>query len=209
MRLVLLGAPGSGKGTQAELITERYGLTHISTGDIFREHIKNDTTLGKKIKKAMDGGRLCPDDLTLEIVNERLSREDCKNGYLLDGFPRNLYQAKELDRTFAPDKIINLVVDTDIIERRLLGRRSCVECNKLFNVKHIGNVTVCPLCGGELITRKDDNPETVKERLSIYREQTEVLIDYYNKQGKLFAIEDADLGSDIVFGKVIKVLEND
>lgn len=205
MKLILLGAPGSGKGTQAAYITDKYDLPHISTGDIFRENIKNMTPIGVKIIEVMDSGNLCPDDLTVELVKDRLEKPDCKKGYLLDGFPRNLFQAQELDEFNAPDKVINLEVDLGKIERRIVGRRSCPKCNGSFHVDFIGNTDVCPDCGEKLVTRKDDNPETVKERLSVYANQTAPLIDYYKKQGKLISV-DGDKSITEVFDEIVKVL---
>lgn len=205
MRLILLGAPGSGKGTQAAYITEKYDLPHFSTGDIFRENIKAQTPLGIKVKEVMDNGNLCPDDLTIEIVKERLEKPDCEKGYLLDGFPRNIVQAKALDQFAKPDKVINIDVNLSKIEHRIVGRRNCPKCNGSFHVDFIGNIKVCPVCGGELIVRKDDNVDTVKERLSVYSSQTAPLIDYYNAQGKLISI-DGDKSIDEVFDQIVKVL---
>lgn len=205
MRLILLGAPGSGKGTQAALITDKYDLPHISTGDIFRENINNETPLGIKVKKVMDTGNLCPDNLTVELVKERLSKPDCQKGCLLDGFPRNLVQAKALDEFLAPDKVIDIDVDLKKIEHRLIGRRSCSKCKGSFHIDFIGQTNVCPDCGAKLITRKDDNVETVKERLEVYKAQTEPLIEYYKKQGKLFRV-DGDKSINQVFEEIVKVL---
>jgi len=205
MRIILLGAPGSGKGTQAAKISAEYGLTHISTGDIFRENIKNQTELGKKVKAIMDEGRLCPDDVTCELVKDRLAKDDCKNGYLLDGFPRNLFQAAELDKFAAPDKVINLEIDLKKIEKRITGRRSCPKCGGGFHIDFIGDVKTCPACGGELVIRKDDNPETVKERLSVYEKQTAPLVDYYTECGKIVGI-DGDKTIEEVFADIKKVL---
>ena len=205
MRLVLLGAPGSGKGTQAQMISKKYGLPHVSTGDIFRHHIINKTPLGVRIKEIIDAGRLCPDDITEEIVKERLSRKDCENGYLLDGFPRDIAQAKILDGFSSPDKVIEIVVDHSVIEKRITGRRSCPDCNGTFHTDIIGDVTVCPVCGGTLFTRKDDNPAAVKERLSVYKEKTLPLEKYYDDQGKLFKVN-GDLPVEEVFAEIEKVL---
>ena len=206
MKIILLGAPGSGKGTQATCIVKRYSLPHISTGDIFRENIKNQTELGIKVKAIMDSGNLCPDDLTIELVKDRLSKPDCKDGYLLDGFPRNLIQAEALDTFGAPDKVLDIVVDLAKIEKRITGRRSCPACGNSYHVDFIGNVKVCPNCKGELITRKDDTPETVKERLRVYKDQTEPLVDYYAKQGKLITIN-GDKKIEDVFVEITKVLD--
>lgn len=205
MKLILLGAPGSGKGTQAAYITEKYDLPHISTGDIFRENIKKQTPLGVKVKEVMNTGNLCPDDLTVELVKDRLSNEDCKNGYLLDGFPRNVFQAEALDGFCAPDKVINIHVDLDKIEHRLVGRRSCPKCNGSFHVDFIGDTDICPTCGEKLIVRKDDNPQTVKERLEVYANQTAPLVEYYGKQGKLITV-DGDKPITQVFEEIVKVL---
>ncbi|MBQ8197275.1 MAG: adenylate kinase [Clostridia bacterium] len=205
MKLILLGAPGSGKGTQAARICEKYNLPHISTGDIFRENIKNQTPLGLKVKAIMDSGNLCPDELTVDLVKDRLAQPDCANGYLLDGFPRNLVQAAALDTFNAPEKVLDLNVDLAGIERRLTGRRSCPACGNSFHIDFIGDTKNCPDCGAELIIRKDDNPETVKERLSVYSKSTAPLVEYYEKQGKLIAIN-GDQSIDGVFAEIVKVL---
>ena len=205
MKLILLGAPGSGKGTQAAKICEKYNLPHISTGDIFRENIKNQTPLGLKVKAIMDSGNLCPDELTVDLVKDRLAKPDCANGYLLDGFPRNLVQAAALDSFNAPEKVLDLNVDLAGIERRLTGRRSCPACGNSFHIDFIGDTKNCPDCGAELIIRKDDNPETVKERLSVYSKMTAPLVEYYEKQGKLIAIN-GDQSIDGVFAEIVKIL---
>lgn len=205
MKIILLGAPGSGKGTQASLMAEKYNLPHLSTGEIFREHIKNQTPLGVKVKEVMDSGNLCPDDLTIQIVKDRLSKEDCNGGYLLDGFPRNLTQAKALDEFLAPDVIINIDVDIKKIEHRIVGRRSCPKCKGSFHIHFIGNTEICPTCGAKLVIRKDDNAETVKERLSVYQNQTAPLINYYKAQGKLVSVNGNQEIND-VFSEIVKVL---
>jgi adenylate kinase len=205
MKLILLGAPGCGKGTQAGYITDKYDLPHISTGDIFRENIANKTPIGIKVKEIMDAGNLCPDELTVELVKDRLSKPDCKNGYLLDGFPRNLFQAKALEEFSSVDKVINIEVDLEKIERRITGRRSCPVCKGSFHIDFIGDTKVCPDCGGELIIRKDDNPETVKSRLAVYREQTEPLEEFYKAQGKLVNV-DGNQSIDDVFAQIVKIL---
>ena len=205
MKVILLGAPGCGKGTQAKYISEEYRLPHISTGDLFRDNIKNKTPLGQKVKAIMDSGNLCPDDLTVELVKDRLNQPDCKNGYLLDGFPRDLFQAEELDKINAPDYIIEIEVDTDKIERRITGRRSCPKCGGSFHIDVIGERNDCPDCGEELIIRKDDNPKTVRERLDVYFRYTAPLLDYYKNSGKLFKV-DGNLAADEVFKQIEKVL---
>ncbi len=206
MKLILLGAPGSGKGTQAAYISEKYGLPHISTGDLFRENINNHTAIGVKVMAVMETGELCPDDLTVEMVRERLANSDCKNGYLLDGFPRNVFQAKMLDYMDAPTKVINIDVDLNIIEHRITGRRSCSKCKSSFHVDFIGDTEVCPECGGKLITRKDDKSEIVKERLAVYSKQTAPLVEYYSEQGKLVNV-DGNRSIDEVFAEIAKVLD--
>ena len=205
MKIVLLGAPGSGKGTQASRISEKYNLPHISTGDIFREITKSGTPLGDKIKEIIDGGNLCPDNLTVEIVKERLSRSDCANGYILDGFPRDIAQAKALEDFSVPDLVLNLYIDLEKIERRITGRRVCKTCLNSFHVDHVGDAKSCPNCGGELIVRKDDNPESVKERLKVYKESTEPLIEFYAGNGLLKTVNgDGDI--DKVFSEIVKIL---
>ena len=205
MKLILLGAPGSGKGTQAAYISDKYDLPHISTGDIFRENIKNQTPLGLKVKAIMDGGNFCPDDVTIDLVKDRLSKPDCEKGYLLDGFPRNLLQASALDNFCAPDLVIDLEIDLKKIEHRITGRRSCPKCGNSFHVDFIGDTKVCPDCGETLVVRKDDTVEVVKERLRVYEEQTAPLIDFYKKQGKLVSI-DGEKSIEEVFEQIIKVL---
>ena len=205
MKLILLGAPGSGKGTQAAYIADKYDLPHISTGDLFRENIKNKTPLGIKVKEVMDTGNLCPDDLTVELVKDRLSKPDCKNGYLLDGFPRDIAQAVALDEFSAPDTVIDINVDLNKIEKRITGRRSCPKCNGSFHIDFIGDTDVCPDCGEKLIIRKDDNVETVKSRLAVYTAQTEPLIEYYKKQDKLVVV-DGNMQIEQVFAQIVKVL---
>ena len=205
MKLILLGAPGCGKGTQAAYISEKYCLPHISTGDLFRENINNQTAIGLKVMAVMETGNLCPDDLTIAMVKERLKEKDCENGYLLDGFPRNVAQAEALDEISTPDKVINIDVDLAKIEHRITGRRSCSKCKSSFHVDFIGDVKVCPDCGGELLTRKDDNPETVKERLAVYASQTIPLVEYYTNSGKLINV-DGNRAIDEVFAEIAKVL---
>lgn len=205
MKIVLLGAPGCGKGTQAAKICEKFGIPHISTGDIFRENIKNKTPLGIKVKSIMDNGDLCPDDVTCELVKERLSKADCENGYLLDGFPRNLIQAKALNDFAKPDVVIDINVDLAKIERRITGRRSCEKCGGSFHIDFIGDVTDCPTCGAKLVIRKDDTPEVIKERLLVYANYNEPLIEYYTQQN-LLTVVNGDQSIDGVFEDIVKVL---
>lgn len=205
MKIVLLGAPGSGKGTQASLVSKEYGLLHISTGEIFRDNIQRKTLLGLKINELISAGNFCPDDLTIEIVKERLTQPDCTQGYLLDGFPRNLVQAKALSDFAKPDLVINIQIDLDVVQYRITGRRSCSKCNKIYHISALNNENTCPNCGGELITRKDDNVDSVKTRLKIYKDQTEPLIEYYKKQN-ILATVDGSQTIEQVFENIKKVL---
>ena len=205
MKIVLLGAPGSGKGTQASLIADKYNLPHISTGDIFRKITKSGTPLGNMIKQLIDEGNMCSDELTVEIVKERLSAEDCVNGFILDGFPRDIKQAEALEKFCKVDIVIDLAIDLSKIERRLTGRRNCALCRKSFHVDHLIDIKTCPHCGGELVVRKDDNLEAIEERLKIFKEVTAPLIGYYQDKGILTVINgDNDVQS--VFEEIVKVL---
>ena len=207
MNLILLGAPGAGKGTQATKIAERYGIVHISTGDIFRENIKNGTEIGLLAKSYTDSGKLVPDEVTVAIVKERLSREDCKKGYLLDGFPRNLYQAEQLDTFAKIDGVVNINIDHKLLMDRLCGRRVCRECGESYHVSTLNGATTCAKCGGELYQRKDDNPETVGARLAVYNEQTAPLIDYYGKKGLILNVTGSEAPAEVLFEEVKKVLD--
>jgi adenylate kinase len=192
MNLILLGAPGAGKGTQAELLVEKLGIPSISTGNMLREAMKNGTELGKKAKRYMDEGSLVPDDLVLGIVAERVSQSDCANGFILDGVPRTLAQAEALDaKGVHIDHVVSIEVDDNVIEGRMTGRRVCGKCGASYHIEANPPKSegVCDLCDGELVIRKDDAPETVRKRLEIYHASTEVLKNYYDKQGKLRLIE--------------------
>lgn len=206
MKIIMLGAPGSGKGTQAKLISEELKIPHISTGDIFRDNIRRKTEIGLKIKAIIDSGNLCPDELTIEIVKQRLNASDCEDGYLLDGFPRTIAQATVLDKISAPDKVIDLDIPLDKIEKRITGRRLCAKCESSFNTSVIGDVKACPKCGGDLYIREDDNAQSVRERLAVYKTQTAPLIDYYKVQGKLLTVN-ADLPIKDVFANILKVIK--
>ncbi len=206
MKIVLLGAPGSGKGTQAAFISEKYGLKHISTGDIFRDNIARKTPVGIKIKDIIDSGNLCPDELTIEIVKNRLSEDDVKAGYLLDGFPRNLNQAESLEKDNPPDLVLNIDVDLDLVQKRISSRRFCEKCKGTFNALLIENANVCPKCGAPLVTRKDDEESAVKERLVVYKKSTEPLIAYYKNLNKLVSV-DGNKSIEEVFNEIIKVLD--
>ena len=212
MKIIMLGAPGAGKGTQAKKIAEKYGIPHISTGDIFRANIKNGTELGKKAKTYMDQGALVPDELVVDLVVDRVGQEDAKNGYVLDGFPRTIPQAEALDKALAAinDKVdyaINVEVPDENIINRMSGRRACVDCGGTYHIKY--NPTkvegVCDACGGKLILRDDDKPETVKNRLNVYHEQTQPLIDYYSKQGIMKEV-DGTLDMEEVFNAIVAIL---
>ena len=192
MNLILLGAPGAGKGTQAELLMEKLSIPGISTGNMLREAIKNGTELGKKVKSYMDGGLLVPDELIMGIVAERVAEPDCANGFMLDGVPRTLAQAEALDAAGVRiDHVVSIEIDDSVIEGRMTGRRVCSACGASYHVVANPPKTegVCDSCGGELIIRKDDAPETVRKRLEVYHAQTEILMDYYGKQGKVRHIE--------------------
>ncbi|MBM7561816.1 adenylate kinase [Fusibacter tunisiensis] len=196
MRLILLGPPGAGKGTQAEFIINEFNVPHISTGDIFRKNIKEGTELGKRAKRYMDQGKLVPDSLVVEIVEDRLHEADCQNGFLLDGFPRTLIQAKELDLVLERmqvelDAVINIKVNPDMLVSRAIGRRICKNCGATYHVSNNPpqKEGVCDKCGGELYQRSDDVEETVKNRINVYVDETSPLIDYYGRRDKLVDIE--------------------
>ena len=190
MKIVLLGAPGAGKGTQASKITAAYGIPHISTGDIFRANIQNETPIGLLAKSYIDKGQLVPDDVTCKIVEGRLEQADCQEkGFMLDGFPRTIPQAEMLAGVTKLDAVINVAVDSSLLMDRICGRRVCVSCGETFHVSTLGGKETCTKCGGELKQRKDDNPETVGSRLKVYEEQTAPLIDYYGKQGLLINVQ--------------------
>lgn len=190
MKIIMLGAPGAGKGTQADMICSKYNVPHISTGDIFRANIKNGTELGMTAKGYMDRGELVPDSLVVDLVIDRIHQDDCENGYVLDGFPRTIPQAEALDAALANageavDYAINVDVPDENIVTRMSGRRACVKCGATYHVKYNAPAVegICDNCGSELIQREDDKPETVLNRLSVYHEQTQPLIDYYEGKG--------------------------
>jgi len=212
MRLILLGPPGAGKGTQASAIVEKYKIPHISTGDIFRYNIKQGTELGKKAKSYMDQGLLVPDEVVVEIVEDRLKQDDCTGGFLLDGFPRTVVQAEALDKALismdiALDKAINIEVDKSILVERAVGRRICKECGATFHVKYnpSSKGDNCDKCGGNLYQRDDDNEETVTKRIEVYLRETTPLTEYYNKQDKLVTI-DGDRKINKVFEDIVTSL---
>lgn len=189
MNVILLGAPGSGKGTMAQKLTNDLQIPQISTGDIFRKNLKEETPLGLQVRDIMARGDLVPDEITIEIVKNRLSEADCRNGYILDGFPRSIVQAEALDGFQQINAAVNIDVDEDVIVKRLSGRRFCPDCNGTFHVSTLGDGNICPACGGKLIIRADDSEETVRERLRVYYKTTFPLIEYYKKQGKLITVD--------------------
>ena len=212
MKIIMLGAPGAGKGTQAKKIAAKYGIPHISTGDIFRANIKEGTELGKKAKTYMDQGLLVPDELVVDLVVDRLQQDDCKKGYVLDGFPRTIPQAECLDAALAKngekmEYAIDVNVPDENIVTRMGGRRACVGCGATYHIVY--NPTkvegICDACGEKLILRDDDKPETVQKRLSVYHDQTQPLIDYYQKQGILKSV-DGTQPMDDVFQSIVQIL---
>ena len=209
---IMLGAPGAGKGTQAKLIAEKYGVPHISTGDIFRANIKNGTELGKEAKEYMDKGLLVPDELTVRLLLDRVAQDDCKNGYVLDGFPRTIPQAEVLDKELTKlGDSVDFAVDVDVpdenIIRRMSGRRACLNCGATYHIVNIPpkKEGICDVCGSELVLRDDDQPETVKNRLKVYHEQTQPLIEYYTGKGVLRTV-DGTLPMEEVFDAIVKIL---
>lgn len=213
MKIILLGAPGAGKGTQAQRITAKYGIPQISTGDIFRANIKEGTELGKKAKTYMDAGALVPDELVCDLVVDRISQDDCSKGYILDGFPRTIPQAEELKKALAAkgekvDYAIEIDVPDQLIIDRMGGRRVCPNCGAVYHLETLKpkKEGICDKCGEKLILREDDKAETVKKRLDIYHEQTQPLVDYYTKEGILHSI-DGTKSLDVVFDEIIDILE--
>lgn len=212
VRTILLGPPGAGKGTQAERMIEKYNIPHISTGDIFRENIKNGTELGKKAQGYMNKGELVPDDLVCEIATDRLKKDDCKNGFLLDGFPRTVYQAEKLDEFLAAngqklDTVIDLEVGDEELMKRITGRRVCKECGATYHVVNFPPQVPgkCDKCGGVLIQRADDNEETARNRISVYNKETKPLVDYYEKAGNIAHIN-GEISPEKTFEDIVKVL---
>ena len=212
LRAVLLGPPGAGKGTQAVRLVEKYEIPHISTGDIFRKNIKEGTELGKKAQEYMNAGALVPDELVVDLVKDRLQQDDCKNGFLLDGFPRTIFQAEKLDEFLSEsnqkmDIVINLKVEKEALIKRLTGRRVCKDCGASYHIVNIPpkKEGVCDICGGELIQRQDDNIETVENRINVYEEQTAPLIGYYKEAGSLVDF-DGEASLDEVFDAIVQAI---
>ncbi|MDO5649941.1 MAG: adenylate kinase [Gallicola sp.] len=213
MRLILLGPPGAGKGTQAANLVKKYNIEHISTGDIFRANIKNETPLGKKVKEYLNQGALVPDELTIDLVWDRLDQEDCKDGFLLDGFPRTIKQAEALEeglekRGLRLDRVINIDVDKNDLVKRLAGRRVCLSCGATYHVENNppSKEGVCDKCGKDVIQRDDDKEETVLNRINVYENQTQPLIDFYTKKDLLFSV-DGTLSIPQVFEEIEKELD--
>ncbi len=213
MKIIMLGAPGAGKGTQAKKIAGKYNIPHISTGDIFRANIKNGTELGKKAKTYMDQGLLVPDELVVDLVADRVNQEDCANGYVLDGFPRTIPQAEALTKALKElGQKMDYAIDVDVpdanIVNRMSGRRACVGCGATYHMVYAPTKQegVCDSCGGELILRDDDKPDTVQKRLNVYHEQTQPLIEYYTREGILRKV-DGTIDIEEVFGQIVKLLE--
>ncbi len=212
MKIIMLGAPGAGKGTQAKKIADKYQIPHISTGDIFRANLKEGTELGKKAKEYMDQGLLVPDELTLELIMDRFENPDCAGGYVLDGFPRTIPQAEALTKALEEkgesiDFAINVEVPDENIVNRMSGRRACLACGATYHIVHIPTKVegVCDRCGKELVLRDDDKPETVKKRLGVYHDQTQPLIEYYTSQNKLAEV-DGTQEMEAVFQNIVKIL---
>lgn len=212
MKIIMLGAPGAGKGTQAKMIAEKYGIPHVSTGDIFRANIKNGTELGMEAKKYMDQGLLVPDELTVKILLDRVAQADCEKGYVLDGFPRTIPQAEVLDKALselgdAIDYAINVDVPDENIVKRMSGRRACVTCGATYHIEHVPprKEGVCDKCGAGLVLRDDDKPETVLNRLKVYHDQTQPLIEFYTEKGVLKTV-DGTVDMQDVFGAIVDIL---
>lgn len=209
MKIIFLGAPGAGKGTQAEIVAEKFGIPTVSTGNIIREALKNGTEMGLKAKSFIEAGQLVPDEVVIGIIKERLANDDCKNGFILDGFPRTIPQAEALDAMgISIDKVVDIEVPDENIMERMTGRRVCGTCGASYHLmfKKPLKDGICDSCGGELVQRKDDAPETVSDRLKVYHEQTEPLKDFYGKAGKLSVVEGLGTVSEIT-ERVLKVLE--
>ncbi|RLJ05312.1 MAG: adenylate kinase [Candidatus Aenigmatarchaeota archaeon] len=218
MRFVFLGPPGVGKGTYASRVAPILGIAHISTGDIFREEIKKETELGKKVKSYLESGQLVPDEIVIEVLKQRIEEDDCKKGFILDGFPRTIKQAEELDKITKIDAVINIVLDEDLLVKKISARRICRNCGKIYNIADIrkGEIHLPPIapkkegicddCGGELYQRDDDKEEVVRERLNVYYEQTAPLIDYYKNKGLIREITVTG-GPDKMVPVILKIMK--
>jgi len=191
VNIILLGPPGAGKGTYAMILSRRYNIPHISVGQLFRESIKNNTELGEKVREYVNSGRLVPDEITIQVVGKRLKKEDCKNGFIFDDYPRTIAQAKALKKLKKIDIVFNLIASDEVIADRLSGRRTCKKCGAMFNIKNVPPKVegICDVCSGELYQREDETPEIIKKRLKEYEQKTKPLIDYYKKEGLLDDID--------------------
>ncbi len=208
MKLVFLGPPGAGKGTQAAFVAKELGIPHISTGDMFRAAIANATPTGIEAKAYLDAGKLVPDDVTIRMVEERLKMDDCRNGFLLDGFPRSIPQAEALDGFAAPDLAVEIKVRDEMILERLTGRRVCPSCEGIFHITTLTDPNVCPVCGACLVQRPDDSPETISRRLAVYHQQTEPLIGYYTERERLQVVS-GEQAADLVRDALFQMLRRD
>lgn len=208
MKLVVFGPPSAGKGTQAQKLSKKYGIPQVATGDLLREQVAKKTPIGLKVKSYLDSGRLGPDDLIVQMISDRVSKPDCANGYLLDGFPRTMGQAKELEKMTDIDLVLNIVVDFEVLVERAVGRRICPKCAAVYHVKfnQPKKEGVCDKCGSALIQRDDDKEATVRNRLKVYQEQTAPLVEYYRKKGKLVDI-DGSGGIDAVQAKMVDAID--
>jgi adenylate kinase len=208
MKLIIFGPPSAGKGTQAQRLSKKYGIPQVATGDLLREAVAKKTPLGIKIKSYLDTGKLGPDDLIVELIRNRVSQPDCKAGYLLDGFPRTMGQAKELDKMTEVDLVLNIVVDMEVLVERAVGRRICPKCAAVYHVKFNTpkNAGVCDKCGSSLIQRDDDKEETVRKRLKVYQEQTEPLVGHFKAKGNLVDV-DGSKGIEDVFSQMTHAID--
>lgn len=208
MKLVIFGPPSAGKGTQAQKLAEKYGIPQVATGDLLREQVAKKTPIGLKVKAYLDSGRLGPDDLIVQMISERVSKPDCRDGYILDGFPRTIGQAKELEKMTDVDLVLNIVVDLEVLVERAVGRRICPECTAVYHVKFNPprKDGVCDKCGSALIQRDDDKETTVRNRLKVYQDQTAPLVEHYRKKGKLVDIEGSG-GIDAVHAQMVHAID--
>jgi adenylate kinase len=208
MKLVIFGPPSAGKGTQAQRLSKKYGIPQVATGDLLREHVAKKTPIGLKVKSYLDSGRLGPDDLIVQMIADRVSKPDCMNGYLLDGFPRTMGQAKELEKMTDIDLVLNIVVDFEDLVERAIGRRICAKCAAVYHVKFNPpkKEGICDKCGSQLIQRDDDKEATVRNRLKVYQEQTAPLVEHYRKKGKLVDI-DGSGGIDAVQAQMVDAID--
>jgi len=209
MRLVIFGPPSAGKGTQAQKLSKQYGIPQVATGDLLRKAVADKTPLGLKIKSYLDQGKLGPDEVIVQLIKERVAKPDCKKGFLLDGFPRTMGQAKELERMTDIDLVLSIVVDFESLVERAVGRRTCPKCSAVYHIKFNPpmNEGECEKCGSKLIQRDDDREDTVRNRLKVYQEQTAPLIEYYRKKGKLVDIGGSG-GIDAVYSQMVKAISN-